>query len=170
MILSILRQEYLELIIKLAPELSKTHRYCTAKLIQLFNWITKQGRVPIRIMRREIYEKLLGEHGKDAIAKGINILENLDLLRLEINSRDLEAGGNGENGQNKTYRYYFNGGLLDSLLQKNVFGKVSAPKKNSRRSTEKSNWRGDCSPSYIDPCKEPFLDPPPSHPPRGGGL
>ena len=169
-ILTILREDYLKLMMQVAPALSKTHVYCSAKLIHLFNWITKEGQTPVTIRRKDIHSKLLGEHGKDAIAKGIEVLQELGLLRLEINNRDVEAGGNGENGQIKTYRYYFNGGVLTSLLQKGGLDKLSTPKKNKRRSTQKSNRSGDYSPSYIDPFLDPFLKTPPPTPQEEEGF
>lgn len=150
MILTILRQEYLRLVQayleatkeEREKQLSISYQCCTARLIQLFKWLTKDGTKEAQITRREIHEKLLGEHGKDAIAAGISILKDgLKVLRVEINNRET----NERNGQVKTLRYQLDCGRLMSLLEGDV---ESSPPESEVEEPEgeTENTKGDWSP------------------------
>lgn len=66
MIITIFREEYLALI--------DSHRYrhwlhcCTARFIQMFRWLSKDGLSAVQLANEEIRLKFLGESLSDAIA------------------------------------------------------------------------------------------------------
>lgn len=141
MIFTILRQEYLQIVEQACQTsqstLSAAYRYCAAKLIHLFEWQTKQGTERVQITRKQIYEYLLGEHGKDAIAASINFLfEVLNVLKFEQNDRE----ENKRNGQNKTYSYYFNAQKVSELLS-------TLQNEGSISKVDSSTCKSDCSPT-----------------------
>lgn len=144
MIFTILYENYLQLVQKFSSNHSIKYQFCTAKLIHLFTWLSDGGKRAVQRTRKEIYELLLREHGKDAIAAGIKILEELDILRLELNDRKT----NKRNGQSKTYNYWLNYERLSSLLGEGENKTLDGEIENS--SGEIETLDGDCSPPYED--------------------
>lgn len=78
MIITIIRQEYLEPVQAYLESSTKeerekplcvSHQCYTARLIQLFRWLTNDGTRKAQITRCGVYEKLLEENCKEAIAE-----------------------------------------------------------------------------------------------------
>lgn len=79
MILTLLRQEYSRLVKAYLESTKEEHEKqpsiwsCTARLIQLCKWLTNNGKESVQITRQEIYKKVMGKHGKDAIAAHVGL-------------------------------------------------------------------------------------------------
>lgn len=102
-ILVILRRTYLELV---------KGNHCAAKLIEYFKhwreWKLKHQRSEwIYMPLKWIHEDLMGEHSLHIIRAAIALLEKLKIL---------EKRNNPDNGQDKTYQYKLNLGVLQGLL------------------------------------------------------
>jgi hypothetical protein len=104
-VLVILRRAYLDI----------TGNHCAAKLIEYFKhwreWKLKNHRSEwVYMPVRQIYEDLMGEHSVNIIRRAIN-----KLLELGI----LEHRHNPGNGQDKTWQYKLNLGVLQLLVNQN---------------------------------------------------
>ncbi len=135
-ILVILRRVYLDI----------TGNHCAAKLVEYFKhwreWKLKNHRTEwIYMPVRQIHQDLMEEHSVGIIRKAINKLIELGIL---------EHRHNPGNGQDRTWQYKLNLGVLQSLVNQNEQATAACFRKNN--SPEKRLVKSDNPMVKSDQC------------------
>jgi len=135
-VLVILRRVYLQI----------TNNHCAAKLIEYFKhwreWKLKNHRSEwIYMPVRQIYQDLMEEHSVNIIRKAINKLIELGIL---------EHRHNPGNGQDRTWQYKLNLGVLQSLVNQNEQAEAACFRENN--SSEKRLVKSDNPMVKSDQC------------------